>query len=78
MQTDKVSTSTMQDQQVNEKNIYEGKFVWDQAQKTWQIDWKYHAKYNIVVNKPVNNKENYNGTQFSDNLLMVRRVYANA
>ena len=34
MQTDKVSTSTMQDQQVNEKNIYEGKFVWDQAQKT--------------------------------------------
>ena len=31
---------------------------------------------NIVVNKPVNNKENYNGTQFSDNLLMVRRVYA--
>ena len=76
MQTDKVSTSTMQDQQVNEKNIYEGKFVWDQAQKTWQIDWKYHAQYNIVVNKPVNNKENYNRTQFSDNLLMVRRVYA--
>ena len=34
MQTDKVSTSTMQDQQVNEKGIYEGKFEWDQAQKT--------------------------------------------
>ena len=48
MQTDKVSTSTMQDQQVNEKNIYEGKFEWDQAQKTWQIDWKYHTKYNIT------------------------------
>ena len=33
MQTDKVSTSTMQDQQVNEKGIYEGKFEWDQAKK---------------------------------------------